>query len=204
MKKLSILFTLLLTLGLAAQAQTPNNRIGIKGGINASELAIKKNQIDGQDNRWGFQAGVVAEINLSTRFAFQPELLYTTRGSDYRLPSGVNVKEDLGYIDLPLLLKYKPLKFINIYAGPQISFLTNGKYTYEAAGIEYERKNKDAFHSLDVGFALGLGVDFGQLFFDARYMNGLVNTLKDNDRDDFTGRDKGNNAGIQVSVGYFF
>jgi hypothetical protein len=42
--------------------------------------------------------------------------------------TGVAVDEQLGYIDLPVLLRLKLIPAINVFAGPQFSFLASRNY----------------------------------------------------------------------------
>ncbi|MBN2867857.1 MAG: PorT family protein, partial [Flavobacteriaceae bacterium] len=74
MKKL-ILSTVVLLSGLtfmSAQSDSKMVQLGVKGGINSS--TISGDDIGDLDSRTSFNAGLVAEIPLSERISFQPEV----------------------------------------------------------------------------------------------------------------------------------
>lgn len=129
-------------------------------------------------------------------------MLYVNRGAEYGV-AGITVEEDLNYIDIPVLFKYKPLEILNVYAGPQASFFLNGKYEYGNEGVGFD--DRDDFEKLDYGFVVGAGLEFGALFVDARYSLGLNNSLKDREIGDVVLEDEdAKNNGVQVSVGFLF
>lgn len=55
------------------------SRIGIKGGINLSNLYTP--EIDSRDAPVGFNIGLFTEIAVSEVFGIQPEVLYFTKGN---------------------------------------------------------------------------------------------------------------------------
>ena len=74
----------------------------------------------------------------------------------------------LRYLNIPILLNYKPIKFITFQAGPQFGLLINKSKTLVTNG-------KDAFKVGDLSM-LG-GVQINVLFFHiyGRYVIGLNN-----------------------------
>ncbi len=202
MKKIINITALFVLVSFAAQAQEV--RFGLKGGANISSYLLDKDQIEDTEGQWGFQAGIVTEISLTERFALQPELLYVNRGAQYRV-AGITVEEDINSLDLPVLLKFKPLEVLNVYAGPQVSFLLNGKYEYGDEGVNFEFDDRDDFNTIDYGFVVGAGVELGSFFVDARYSLGLNNALEDREINDvFLENEDAKNNGVQVSVGFLF
>lgn len=204
MKKLSLL-TVCMLIGMIAQAQ--DLRFGAKAGFGIHSFALQ-NLSDG-GTRLGLQIGLVSEIGLenaglSERFALQPEVLFTTKGGKYTANT-TEVKERLSYIDIPVLFKYKPLETVSLYAGPQLSFLTKGKYKYDRGGDNNTIVNRDAFNKVDYGLAVGTGIGFANLVVDVRYNLGLGNVLGNRIIQNEILEDiKARNRGIQLSVAYFF
>lgn len=173
---------------------------GAKAGVNFSDITGEN--VDSFDGRTSFHFGVVAEIEISEKFSFQPELLFSSQGSDYSEDFEGDDFEGtvkVNYLNVPLMAKYYVAEGLSIEAGPQIGFLLSATDEYED-----EEDDIDEFlKSTDFGLNLGLGykLDSG-LFFNARYNLGLSDNL---DVDDFeTDGAEYKNSVIQISVGYFF
>src|SRR4051812_12664068 len=110
--KLLVTFTVLIMTAsgtLMAQSSDPNPtaRVGIKGGLNVSNLYI--DDVNDNNARFGFNAGFYGQILSSEAFAIQPELLFSTKGSqaDYGGIINSTVRFNLNYLDLPVLAVFK-------------------------------------------------------------------------------------------------
>jgi hypothetical protein len=113
--KLKFFISFLLVFVLAsvtrvALAQDSDNslRVGIKGGLNVSNLYVE--DVDDENPRYGFHLGVYTQLFESDVFAIQPEILYSTRGT--RTTYDVvgfegDVKFNLNYLDIPVLAVFK-------------------------------------------------------------------------------------------------
>ncbi|WP_340198916.1 porin family protein [Ascidiimonas sp. W6] len=177
MKKLILFSVFALALVMTTSAQS--FKFGAKAGANFASL--NGDGADGFDGITNFHFGAVAEIGISDKFAFQPELLYSAQGASF---SGIDL--NLNYITLPLLAKFKVSEAFSIEAGPQVGFLVKD----EILGEDVEAD------SFDYGLNLGLSytLDSG-LFFQGRYSLGLADIAEDADA---------KNGAFQLSVGYFF
>lgn len=156
-------------------AQT-NGRAGIKGGLNISNLYL--DNVNDQNARLGFHAGVYGQILSSETFAIQPELLFSTKGAKANY-SGLIINQDvsynLNYIDLPVLLVFKLGETVEIHAGAYASYLLSANISYEGnAANGVKEVNKNSLKSFDYGLAGGLGMNFGNVQVGARYNYGLV------------------------------
>ena len=144
----------------------------------------------------------MAEIMVSDMFAVQPELLYSSQGSDYdESDEGFDVSGTVkvDYLNIPVMAKYYVVEGFSIEAGPQIGFLLSAtdEYDNEEDDIKEFLKGTDFGVNLGVGYKLENGLNFG-----ARYNLGLSDNL---DVDDFeTDGAEYKNSVIQISVGYFF
>ena len=156
---------------------------GIKGGLNFA--SISGDNTNDFEPVTGFNFGVFAEIPISEKFSFQPELLYSGQGYSFN-----DNTIALNYLNMPIMGKYYVTKGLSIEAGPQIGFLLSAKN--ESIDV------KDSFNTVDFGVNFGLGykLDSG-LNFGARYNLGLSNINKE---DTFTNK----NGVFQVSIGYSF
>jgi len=187
---------------------TNAQNFGAKAGVNFA--SITGDETEDLDGRTSFFIGAVVEFEISDKFSFQPELLYSGQGakSSYSSESG-DVSEEsvvkLDYLNIPLMAKYYVSEGFSIEAGPQVGFLLSAKNEYEYTfdgDTESETEDiKEEVSSIDFGLNFGVGykLDSG-LNFGARYNLGLSNLIDDTDEVDF----KWNNSVIQISAGYFF
>jgi hypothetical protein len=176
-------FTLFLTASfgmLHAQDNNVNTEFGIKGGVNMSNFYNE--DADDKNMLFGFNAGVYATLPISDFVAIQPELLFTTRGSELEyntLGASGNVKLKLNYIELPLLVRVNLTKNFNIHAGGYASYMVSSKATGDGA-IDFEQDfDTDDFNKFDAGIAAGVGLDFNPISVGLRYNYGLTTFVKD-------------------------
>ena len=178
---------------------------GAKAGLNIANLS---GDIEDTESLMGLHVGVFAEIKFSERFSFQPELLYSMQGAkaeDSEMGVTMESKLKLGYINLPLMVKFYAAENFFLEAGPQVGFLMSAKSEWETSGggasLSGDDDVKDDYKSIDFGLNFGLGYNFTEnLSVGARYNLGLSNIADVDDSDDF----KISNSVIQVSVGYKF
>lgn len=167
---------------LHAQDNNVNTEFGVKGGFNMSNLYT--DDADDENILYGFNAGVYATLPVSDFVAIQPELLFTTRGSELEYNNALaqgNVKLKLNYIELPLLVRVNITKNFNIHAGGYASYMVSAKSTGDG-DFEFENQyNTDDFNKFDAGLAGGIGVDFSPLSIGLRYNYGLTTIEKDGD-----------------------
>lgn len=183
MKKQLLLIAAIIISTFAMAQVTPS--FGIRAGLssagmrgdavsNLNNIVDVANGMITTHNKTGFFAGAYAAIPVSEKFSVEPALYYTQKG--YSLNGslamkavkflGVSAKADLNleYIDLPVLLKAN-LNGFQVFAGPQISYLTkaNFKTTAGVLGINLLNKKLDAtaqFNRWDAGLTGGIGYQF--------------------------------------------
>lgn len=176
---LAALLSMNMGLMMAQSYDSGNPEFGIKGGINASNLY--SSDADDENMLVGFNAGFYARLPITDNIAFQPELLYTTKGTkaEYNnaLASG-DVKLRLDYIELPLLFKFNLTDNFNIHAGGYASYLVNSKVKGDGS-IGFESDVTDDLEKFDAGLAAGIGVDFNPVSVGLRYNYGLTKIEKE-------------------------
>ncbi|MDF9800530.1 hypothetical protein OKW21_005793 [Catalinimonas alkaloidigena] len=181
------LFFALLYLPKEVQAQMDDSRIGIKGGVNASNFY--SNEVGDQNVRLGFNVGVFTEIAVSEGFSLQPELLLSTKGNraTYGNDDGVldfvdaegEVKTNLTYLDIPILAKVTLGETLNLHVGPYASYLLGANVSTDGDLADgSEELDRDNFKSWDYGLAAGIGVDLEAVSIGARYNLGLTEIAK--------------------------
>ncbi len=178
MKK-TLLVTVIAILGLAT-SQAQDIQFGAKAGLNLAQ--ISGDNTGDLDPSTDLHFGLMAEIPISEKFSFQPEMMYSGQGSNVTL----------NYLNIPLMGKYYLTKGLSLEAGPQIGFLLSAKND--------NLDLKDLYNTVDLGVNFGVGykLDNG-LNFSARYNLGLSDI---NNVEGFS--DKNQNGVFQLSVGYFF
>lgn len=184
MKKLFLSGLLLVAFSSATFGQLSG---GIRAGLNFSNVKTKVDAIDYDENgdmKVGYQLGLYFVGNLSEKLAVQPEIVYSTMGAE----SDDTGDSKLGYISIPIFLRYNINEMINIHLGPQFNILTSAK-------DDDDNDFKDDLKGLDTGITLGLGFDFGAFNAGARYYWGLTNYS------DVDGVEVKNTA-IQLVAGY--
>jgi hypothetical protein len=112
MTKTIMTIALIVMASITINAQS-NTEFGVKGGTNITKL---KNG-DGKVNI-GVVAGVFAEFKVSEKFSIRPEVLFSTR--NIKVGSG---KDNLGYINVPVLAKFYFLDKFSVEAGSQFGYL---------------------------------------------------------------------------------
>jgi hypothetical protein len=108
--------------------------IGFKAGLNLSNVYDSRTENFNADSKLGLAAGAFVAIPLGKFIGFQPELLISQKGfkgTGILFNSIYQFKRTTTYIDVPLLIAFKPSEFITLLAGPQYSYLCNQKDVFE-------------------------------------------------------------------------
>lgn len=197
---LSVLFSM----GIFMNAQEVS--YGLKAGINLANFRTSISEFDElSSSRTAFHVGGVVEIAFSDKFSVQPEILYSSVGTkmtfNQMASSEVRVESTtqelfyvVDYLSIPVMAKYYVVEGLSLEAGPQVGFLLAAK----AKNGNDSEDMKDEFESVD--FGLGIGASYKMengLFFNARYVLGLTDIVKE-----INGNDYVKNDVFQISLGY--
>lgn len=191
------IMTILLAMTFASScifAQS-NFGFGAKAGVNVSTQKTTGEGIN-VDTRSlaGFHMGVYGNYFFLDPVAVQLELLFSQKGSRWSDPY-FDGKDRLNYMDVPLLVCYQPLEFLNVHAGPQFGFLMGAKQTTEDGD---KTSAKDYYKTTDIGLVIGAEGNLPyHLNITLRYILGLNIVTTD---DYYT--DGWKNNVFQISVGY--
>ncbi len=198
------LTTLAIFIGLSTFAQSTS--FGVKAGLISSSIKGDANQslqsvLDFTNgmvtsaSRTGFYGGAFVNIPLGKGFILEPGLNYAQKGyelnGEFEIKGaefiGANAKAKLqtDYIDLPLLLK-ADMAGLQIFAGPQISYLMNAKVKTTAGALGFDILNKtfdvtNQYNRVDAALMGGVGYQFKNgLGLSAAYEHGLKKLDKNN------------------------
>ena len=175
---LTLILILILSINIVkGQSSVTNSaRFGIKGGVNLSNMFTK--DVTDKNTIIGFNGGLFLKMPLSSNFAFQPELLYTMKGSELTYNSFISGKASfsLNYVEMPVLAVINLTKIFNIYGGVYIANLTSvvvkNKSNVDLFNFENELKKSD-FEMYDWGLVGGAGLDFNRVSLGVRYEYGM-------------------------------
>jgi opacity protein-like surface antigen len=202
--KIILLFALLIVLS----AQSQKAQFGIKGGLNLANAKLTGEGAPDGNSLTGFHIGLFTDIKISKKFSFQPELLYSTQGTQFNLTVDfegdsyyTSNKLKFGYFNIPLMMKYYADPKFYLEFGPQIGFLTKADLEVNVLGTSSTQDFIDSMNKTDFGLNFGLGYDVSKkVVLSARYNQGLSNGLDAPPGDNSTLK---NNV-ISFSLGYKF
>ena len=220
-KKLFAIGIFTLTINNIINAQVT---YGVRSGINyakwqGEDLQIIEDLIDKTDGyivtkgRTGMHIGGYVHIPLSETFAFEPGLAYSKKGyslkGDFQIPVlkylGINARAQVQshYIDIPLLIRANVYKGLNVYAGPQVSYLVRSTLNAKIGVLGITLFNRgvgitERFNKIDMGLTGGVGYQFENgLNVQAGYDYGLSKLDKNDNYSAY-------NRVVKVSVGFSF
>jgi hypothetical protein len=186
MKKITTLVFACL-LGAVAYGQGISG--GVKAGLNLANQTFSGNGFTTSPSFLpSLHAGGYVTVMFTEHFGLQPEVLYSGQGAK----SG-DEKYKLGYVNIPVLVRYNVNSLLSFHAGPQFGVLASAKHTYGSSDEDI----KDQVKGSDMGVAIGMGIDLPmKLNFAVRFIQGL------SDINDTSSTIKQKNYNLQLSVGY--
>jgi len=175
MKKLFFVVAILVA-GVAVQAQV---KFGAKVGGNLSMWGGDDADAIDPKSKFGFHAGAIVNIPVSSMFSVQPEVLFSAEGAKVESdPDDLNY--NLGFINIPVLLQYNNPSGFYAETGPQIGLLMTAK----AKMGDADEDIKDSFKGTNFSWAIGAGYKMSNGFgFGVRYALGLGNIIDEDDVD---------------------
>ncbi|MFN7704345.1 MAG: porin family protein [Chryseotalea sp.] len=173
LKKITLLSVLMLALCLQLNAQA---KFGLKGGLNLSKEKFEDSGVSVEsENRTGFHVGFFIQAPITEKLFFQPEVFYSQEGGELNV-SGFTVKDELDFVNVPLLLKIAPAKSFNLVVGPQIGFLVSAKQD-----VNGTKRDIEGVKSVNTSFSFGAGFNItDEIEIYGRYNIGLVNLNESN------------------------
>ena len=219
-KKLAAVMFILLIAGAVSAQDISNSdgrntlQIGIKAGINNSDLYDTKGQNFVANSLWGPVFGGFLSIPIGTYLGVQPEVLYSAKGySGTGVTSGPEIlgggqpysyEDRTDYLDVPIMLQFKPIPNLYILGGPEYSYLLSTTYTYTkgvtSESTQQQFNNDNIRHNI---FGVIFGADLGltrNLVLGGR----IAWDLQDNNGDGTSSLPRYRNYWGQLTLGYKF
>lgn len=191
----ALIFILLLTnLSPIIFSQTKRSMdIGVIAGTNYSSVFAdippqptgfeqEANPEDFYKYRFGYFGGVTFNYNFNNYFGVSGDLIYNLKGYNFDNENDQKIYVKLHYLELPLLINYYFLQnknlVSNLFLGPYISYLIEGRYEAETRFGSYDGKIEE-FNDFDFGITAGfsflLPLETNKIGIDLRYDWGLSN-----------------------------
>lgn len=171
-----ILFLLVASSTLRAQKDDHRELLsfGLKAGLNMSNVWDSKGQDFIADPKYGLAGGAFVSLPIGKYLGVQPEVMISQKGfkgSGSLLGFGYSYTRITMFIDVPLLVQFKPIQYFTVLAGPQFSYLLKEKnvYTFGSNSTEQEQAftNEDPRNNI-MGFVVGADINIDMLVISAR------------------------------------
>lgn len=170
----------------------------VKGGMDFSSLAGSEEV----RSEVGFHLGVAYDIPFSSKFYFQPGMLFVSNGFDFR-PSLIVKKASVSMyaLEVPLNFSYRPQIGNNIKLITELGFYArcglfgNKDYVF----VDGEKQKESSYHAYnrcDAGVNLGIGLAYKKVSLICAYQHGFTKAEKD--------IDKLKHRKVRVSINYLF
>ena len=155
-----------LTFAAAAQAQ-----IGIRAGVGSTNFSNGESQ-RAFTSTTGVHLGAYYGIKATDKLTVEPGLFYSGKGyKTVPLGSTQEIKESLGYLDIPVLARYAINSSFNVFAGPQAGFLLSRTRTTGST----KDTNAESLGGYEIGAVLGAGYQLASgINLQVSYDFGLV------------------------------
>ena len=206
MKKniISMLALILMANTLTAQSSSSQIHIGVKAGLNYSNIYDSQGEKYTADGKIGFAAGGFVSIPLGGLLGIQPEILFSQKGfqaTSSILGSNVTLTRTTNYIDVPIFLSLKPSQMLTILVGPQYSYLIkqNDVFTNPIVDITVNQDfNTDNIRKNTLCLVGGVDINLSNIVLGARVGLDMYN----NNGDGSTTTPRYKNVWAQATVGF--
>jgi hypothetical protein len=162
---------------ISIQAQI---KFGAKVGLNLSTMTMKSSGISLDPKILaGFNIGLISEIPVAGNFKLQPGILYSTKGSKYKImDTEVSIGPD--FVEIPVNILYKidlSGAKLSLFAGPYFAYAVGGKTKSggQSADIKFGSGQNDDMKPFDLGLNIGAGIGIKNIMLSIQYGFGLTN-----------------------------
>lgn len=184
------------------------NRIhlGIKAGFNCSNVYDEQEEDFVANSKYGFAGGAFLSIPIGKYLGVRPEALFSQKGfyADRNYEgSTFSFSRTTSYIDVPLLVEFKPSPYLTLVGGPQYSYLldqtdifSSGEYT----SVQQQQFANDNLRKNTLGASFGFDVNLSRFVLGGRY----AFDMQSNNGDGTSSIPRYKNRWLQGTVGFRF
>lgn len=166
----TLLVAVFALIGATAWAQSGSG-FGVKAGLSynkngdliSSVSDGGQDIIEGAEGKAGFHFGFWGKLDFP-KIYLRPELVYSKTKSSYDV-DGESQDYDISKLDLPVLLGYKLIGPLHVFAGPAFQYTLKN----DLGDLQVE----DVKNDFTVGLNAGVGVNLGKVGLDVRYERGF-------------------------------
>ena len=145
----------------------------LKVGVTRSNVYDREGEAFVSEGKSGFGAGASLALPLGSLLGLQPEVLFLQKGFEGagRIDGEPYlINRTTSHVDIPVMLQFKPFRWLTLQGGPQWSFVlsrqdsyTMGRNTIAQRRIEDNELRENLFGTL-----LGLDLNFGHVVLGVR------------------------------------
>lgn len=166
----TLLVAVFALIGATAWAQSGSG-FGVKAGLSYNKNGDLissvgdggQDIIEGAEGKAGFHFGFWGKLDFP-KIYLRPELVYSKTKSSYDV-DGESQDYDISKLDMPVLLGYKLIGPLHIFAGPAFQYTLKN----DLGDLQVE----DVKNDFTVGLNTGVGVNLGKIGLDVRYERGF-------------------------------
>lgn len=197
MKKMMMLaVTLLAIVNVSAQNEEGESSMMPKAGLTLATLAGDK------DAKLlpSFVAGFEYEYGVTDNIGLVAGIQFSEQGEKDK---DHDLTMRLGYVNVPLMVQFYPVKGLALKAGAQLGFLVSkkakiGDTKFDFDNLEARGIIPSEFRKFDLAIPMGISYEYENFVLDARYNLGLIGIFKKEAVID----DNYRNSVLQFTLGY--
>ncbi len=180
--------------------------IGVKAGLNLSNVYNSEGEEFVADNKLGLATGVFVAIPIGKYLGVQPEILFSQKGfqaTGRLLGDAYSFTRTSNFIDVPIFFAFKPSEIFTLMAGPQYSFLM--KQTDEFASGSGSVDQVQEFENDNIRKNIFCFIGGGDLTLNNIVVGARVGwDLTENNGDGTSETPRYKNVWYQATLGYRF
>jgi hypothetical protein len=148
--------------------------LGFKIGGNLSNVYNARGEQFVADSKLGLVAGGFLAIPIGKYLGIQPEVLFSQKGfkaSGIILGSTYQYTRTTSFIDVPLMVSFKPVSFLSIMAGPQFSYLILQNNSFDSGTTSIAQETEfinDNVRKNIMGFIGGVDININHVVVGIR------------------------------------
>jgi hypothetical protein len=186
MKKIFVLVVMVISIGntnaqeegqTKTKTQDERNKLhlGIKLGVNNSNVYDEQGEEFKAEPKYGFAGGIFLSIPVGKYLGVQPGGLISQKGfhaTGKLLEESYEISRTTTYLDVPVLIEFKPLKILTLVGGPQYSYLLHQADVItggDNAAIQQQEFKNDNIRKNIMSAALGFDLNLGRFVVSGRY-----------------------------------
>lgn len=211
MKKIGLFIVAIIgiTSFLSAQESEKYDRrekftFGARIGGNLSNVWDSEGEDFDADPKLGFAGGVFVGIPIGRYIGIQPEVIFSQKGFQANgtlLGTAYSYKKTSNWIDIPVQFQIKPLAFLTILVGPQVSFRVSERNSYtfgNNSSAQQEEFNNDNIRKNILGISTGFDINIYHVVVSGRACWDLQN----NKGDGTSTTPRYRNQFVQLTIGF--